>query len=171
MAGWLVRHRWWLAGLGLVSAVLVIGVWLAWPDPRPPEPARARQYRDYTACLLTDEHGIAADPAKAIWAGMQSASLATRVKVQYLAVVGEQTTDNAVPFLRSLAQGHCGLVFGAGPVASAAVRAVSGGYPGISFFVTDGGTAGNVALLNAGRLTDDVDGRIRSVVAASPSIR
>jgi hypothetical protein len=171
MAGWLVRHRWWLAGLGLVSAVLVIGAWLAWPDPRPPEPARARQYRDFTACLLTDEHGILADPAKAIWAGMQSASLTTQVKVQYLAVVGEQTTDNAVPFLRSLTQGHCGLVFGAGPTASAAIRAVAGGSAGIRFFVTEGAASGNVALLDADRLTGDVESRIRSVVAASPSIR
>jgi hypothetical protein len=176
MIGLWVRYRWWVGGLGFAVALLVVGVWLAWPDDRPAaEPPRARQYLDYTACLLTDGQGIVTGPAKSMWAGMQSASLATRVKVQYLAVVGEQRVDNAVPFARSLAQGRCSLVFAAGPLASDAVRAVAAEYPGVAFFVSAGpAAAGVVAVLDAALpegLSADVDGRIRSVVAASPSIR
>lgn len=174
MGSWLHQRqlRWWLAGLGFVSAVLVVGAWLLWPDAeQSPDAPRAREYREYTACLLTDEHGIAADPARVMWAGMQSASVQTRVKVQYLAIVGDQSPDNGVPFLRSLAQGHCGLIFGAGALASTAIHRVAGSYPQVSFFVTDGAAAGNVVLLDAARLADDVGGRIRTVVEASPAIR
>src|SRR6266545_4918684 len=77
------RRRWLL--LALAAAVTVaLTVWALWPSARPAQQSRARAYLAFTACLLTDEHGIAGERAVPVWAGMQDASLATRVKVQFL---------------------------------------------------------------------------------------
>jgi hypothetical protein len=66
---------------------------------------------------------------------MQEASLATRAKVQYLSVSGPQTVENALPFLSSLAQGRCNLVFAAGAVPIGAVRQGASTFPGTRFVV------------------------------------
>jgi hypothetical protein len=96
---WLRRRtatqRWLLVtGSALVVAVAV--GWAVWPSQPAP---RARQYLEFTACLLTDDHGITGPEAAPVWAGMQEASLATRAKVQFASVVGRQSVENAVPFL------------------------------------------------------------------------
>ena len=74
----------------LAAAVAVVvsataTAWVLWPDD-PPAPPRERQYRATTACLLTDDKGLTGDLARAAWAGMQEASVATLVKVQHLAI-------------------------------------------------------------------------------------
>jgi hypothetical protein len=143
------RHRWPFAAVALV--VLGGAVWvvvLATRSSTPPPP-RARQYLDFTACLLTDERGITGPEAKPVWAGMQDASLATKAKVQYLAVAGPQTIDNAVPYANSLAQGRCDLVFAAGAVPAGAVGKAAPRFPGTRFIVVgDGPTAANVVAVS-----------------------
>ena len=91
-----VRQRWWLAG-GAAFVLVVALTWALWPASEPDPPPRAREYLDYTACLLTGDRGIADPQAAPVWAGLQDASLATRAKVQYLAVTGPQTAENGVP--------------------------------------------------------------------------
>ncbi|OLB75034.1 MAG: hypothetical protein AUI14_22165 [Actinobacteria bacterium 13_2_20CM_2_71_6] len=108
-------------------------MWVWWPKPA--EQPRERQYLDFTACLLTDEHGLSGPDAAPVWAGMQEASLATRAKVEYVAVTGPQTVPNALPFLSSLVQGRCDLVFAAGPVPVDAVREGASTFPKARFFV------------------------------------
>ena len=169
---WLGRRRWWVAGcLVVVLATVTIG-WLAWPRPaRPPAPPRARVYLDFTACLLTDAQGIVADPAKTVWSGMQSASLATRAKVQYLAVVGPQTVDNAAPFLLSLIQGNCSLVLAVGAAPVQAAEQLAQSHPKVQFLVVDGAPATNITRLASGSPADlgcDVESRITAAVRLSP---
>jgi hypothetical protein len=144
------RHRWPSVAVALV--VLVGAVWvvvLATRSPAPPPP-RARRYLEFTACLLTDERGITGPEAKPVWAGMQDASLATHAKVQYLAVSGPQTVDNAVPYANSLAQGRCNLVLAAGAVPGSAVGKAAPLFPGTRFVVVgDAPAAANVVAVNA----------------------
>src|SRR5438105_1628254 len=91
---------------GAAAVLLIAGVvWLAWPKGGGEPAPRERTYREFTACLLTDDHGLQGPAAKSVWAGMQQASVANRVKVQYLAVAGAQTAANATPYFNSLAQG------------------------------------------------------------------
>jgi basic membrane lipoprotein Med (substrate-binding protein (PBP1-ABC) superfamily) len=120
---------------------MIVVAW--WPHGRPSVPLRARQYTNFTACLLTDSGGIAAPPAATVWAGMQDASTATRAKVQYLAVVGPQTQANAETFLTSLAQGRCNLILAAGPLATSVVRTGAPTYPGVRFVVVGSGASGS----------------------------
>jgi basic membrane lipoprotein Med (substrate-binding protein (PBP1-ABC) superfamily) len=130
-----VRRRPRTVALWAVAVVVIFagGLWFWWPAPAPPPP-RARPYLDFTACLLTDDQGIAG-PSAPVWAGLQDASLATRAKVQYLAVPGPQTESNALPFANSLAQRQCDLIFAAGVAPVAAARAVAPGYPAIHFYL------------------------------------
>ena len=140
-------RRGWYAGVAAV-ALVVLGVVLALWVTREPEP-RARQYLDFTACLLTDAQGVAGPEAAAAWASMQEASLETRAKVQYLAVAGEQTTANALTFLASLAQSNCSLVFAAGDLPRDAVVAGAGRFPGVKFVIVGSGpTAPNVSTVD-----------------------
>lgn len=88
-AVWSGSRRWWT--IGIAAAVLAGLIWLLLPGE--PE-ARARQYSEYTACLLTDEHGIAGTEAAAVWAGIEKAALDARVQAEYVTVSGEQTADN-----------------------------------------------------------------------------
>ena len=156
------RHRWWVVA-GLAAVVVAGGlVWALWPIPSAPQP-RAWRYLDVSACLLTDERGLSG-AAAAVWAGMQDASLATRVRVQHLAVVGEQTVDNAAPFAAGLAQGGCALVLAVGEVAVAAVERTAPRFPSVRFVTVGGGAAaGNVTVLAA---SDPVRSAVADQVSA-----
>src|SRR5574342_1170852 len=128
-------RRWWLAG-GAGAAALAVGLaWLLWPASAPSPPAsRERQYLEFTACLLTDAQGVTGPLAAPVWAGMQDASLATRAKVQFLAVAGPQTPHNAGLFATSLAQGGCRLVFAAGELPVSGVEDAAPHFPLVSFY-------------------------------------
>jgi basic membrane lipoprotein Med (substrate-binding protein (PBP1-ABC) superfamily) len=139
----LAGRRWWWLGLAAAALlVAVLLVWALWPTHTEQQP-RARQYLAFTACLLTDSQGVAGAEAAPVWAGMQDASLATRAKVQYLSVSGPQTVENALPFLSSLAQGRCDLVFAVGAVPVGAVRQGASTFPNIRFVVVGGGAQGS----------------------------
>jgi basic membrane lipoprotein Med (substrate-binding protein (PBP1-ABC) superfamily) len=112
---------------------------------------RARPYRDVTACLLTDAHGVTGAEAAPVWAGMQEASLATLAKVQFLEVDGPETVDNARTYLGSLVLSRCDLVIAVGAAQVGAVKADAGSYPDVRFVVVGGdATAGNIVRVDAG---------------------
>jgi len=120
---------------GAVVVVIAAGVWALWPARKAPEPLRARPYLEFTACLLTDDQGIAGTADRPVWAGLEDASTSSGAKVQYLAVMGPQTDANARPFLESLIQRHCDLIFAIDSAPVAAVRAVASGQPDVRFYV------------------------------------
>jgi hypothetical protein len=155
-----------LGGVAVVAAGCVaLGVVLSL-GPAP----RARQYLAWTACLLTDAHGLNGQPAAAVWAGMQEASLATRAQMEYLPVVTGPTVADAVPFLNSLAARQCKVIIGAGPAPAGAVAAGARRYPAIRFAVVGGKAAGrNVTDLagSPGAVRSAVDSLVTSAVAAS----
>lgn len=164
--GWLrSRPLWWYAAAGLVSAVLVAVAMWPFGEPEP----RQREYRAETACLLTGDQGVAAPEARPVWAGMQDASLATNVKVQYLEVNGPQTPDNARTFLTSLVQSHCDVVLTVGTAPVEAVRAAAAQFPAARFIVFgSAASAPNVSVVEV----DDpevVQWEARKVVAGLAS--
>jgi basic membrane lipoprotein Med (substrate-binding protein (PBP1-ABC) superfamily) len=147
------------AGCVALSVVLSLG-----PAPR------ARQYLAWTACLLTDAHGVVGRPAATVWAGMQEASLATRAQVEYLPVVTGSTAAAALPFLNSLAARQCKVIIGAGPAPVAAVAASARRYPAIRFAVVGGVARGaNVTEVSgsATAVRSAVDSLVTSAVNAS----
>lgn len=106
----------WAAGASAVLVLGLVGVWLFVGSGQdgPPDP-RARQYKEFDACLLTDEKGIVAGAAAApVWEGMQKASLETRARVTYVPVIGEPSAANARPFFNSLMQRKCDVVLAVG---------------------------------------------------------
>jgi hypothetical protein len=159
-----IRLRWLLvAGTALVVVIAGV-VWLAWPSE--PEP-RARQYLDYTACLLTDDHGVTGPAAAPVWAGMQKASSETRAKVQFAAVAGPQTPDNAVPFLTGLTQSKCDLVLAVGDGPVGAVGKVAARFPRTRFVVVGAKASGdNVSDVVAGPATETTAAVQRIVTTA-----
>jgi basic membrane lipoprotein Med (substrate-binding protein (PBP1-ABC) superfamily) len=168
--GW-TRRRVLIVG-GLAALVAVAGAaWLLWPSPSPPPP-RARQYLEFTACLLTGPQGIAGRDAAPVWAGMQQASLATHAKVQYVSVTEPQTTENASAFLASLARGNCDLVFTTGAKPAAAADRDAGAYPDVTFYVLGRGTdASNLTHVDgstAAEVQARADDIIRKAAGASP---
>ena len=157
----------WIAGVAAAVVVATVVV-LLWPDGKQAEPARERQYLQFTACLLTPEKGVADPAAVAVWAGMREASVSTRAKVQYLAVSGEQTVENALTFLSSLAQGGCNLVFAAGPLAVEAAQKGAATFPAQRFVTAGGVPNANVSTVDAAAPHDGVVRTITEAVAANP---
>ncbi|MEV6931833.1 hypothetical protein AB0M46_46115 [Dactylosporangium sp. NPDC051485] len=141
-----------------MAAVLVLAVVVAvllWPRDTPPPP-RERAYLAYTACLLTPAAGVADPSAAPAWSALQEVSATTRAKVQYLAISGPQTLDNALTFVNSLAAAGCNLIFAAGPLPVQAVAKGAATFPDRRF-VTLGGTASaNVATVNAATPHDEI---------------
>jgi basic membrane lipoprotein Med (substrate-binding protein (PBP1-ABC) superfamily) len=130
--------------------LVVVLLWTLWPSPPPVEQPRVRQYLDYTACLLTGERGVSDAVAAPAWAGLQQASLTTKAQVQYLAVTGEQTVDNATTFVNSLAQAGCDVIFGVGDVAVAAIEKSAPAFTNRHFYTVGGTvTAPNVTPIAA----------------------
>jgi hypothetical protein len=165
----LARNHPWPTGIA-GAAVIALLVWALWPSSAPPPAPRARQYLTFTACLLTSQRGIADPKAAPIWAGMQDASLATRAKVQYLAVTGPQTVDNAVTFVNTLAQTHCNLIIAAGDIPDGAVQKAAPTFPTTAFYAV-GTTIGTSHVRAIGGATDDAirsnTNRLVSAAAAS----
>ena len=167
-----IPRRNWLF-IGLAGALVLAGLvlWAGWPSGDAAAP-RERQYRDLTACLLTDERGVEADPARAAWAGMQSASVATLVRVQYLPVLGAQTPENAVTFFNTLAVQNCALIVAAGDAPVRAVLAGKGQFPGIRYVLVGNATAdGSVTVVPAAPpevVTSTVDSVLTELARDSP---
>ncbi|WP_243878986.1 BMP family ABC transporter substrate-binding protein [Streptomyces sp. KS 21] len=158
-------------GSAVVLVLGLVGVWLfvGGGQEGPPDP-RARQYKEFDACLLTDEKGIVAGAAAApVWDGMQKASLETRARVTYVPVVGEPSADNARPFFNSLMQRKCDVVLAVGAPQVEVTEAGAKQHPNARFVVVDGAqTAGNVVVAKSGdRLKETVADVIRRAVKAA----
>ncbi|GAT85212.1 hypothetical protein STXM2123_5913 [Streptomyces sp. F-3] len=111
-------------------------------EARPPPDPRARQYKEFDACLLTDEKGIAQGTlAASVWQGMQKASLETRARVSYVPVMGPQSVANVRPFFNSLIQRQCDVVVAVGAPQTQVTRADAGQHAKVRFVVVDGGSA------------------------------
>ncbi|WP_410814557.1 hypothetical protein [Micromonospora sp. 067-2] len=152
---------------GLVAVAVL--VWALWPDGEP-EP-RQREYRAETACLLTGAKGVTAPEARPVWAGMQEASLTTRVKVQFLEVDGPQTGENAETFLASLVQSRCGVILAVGEAPVQAVLPTAARYPSATFVAFGATSPGpNVSVVEAAE-PESVQRKARDLVAALESDR
>jgi len=141
-----IRRWYWLSGAGLV--LVAIAVFLLWPASEK-EP-RAREYRDVSACLLTDEQGIASPQVAPVWAGMQDASLKTLGQVRYLAISGAQDVPNGRSFIGTLVLGKCAVIVAAGQLPVQTVTAVAREYPSQRFMIVGGETSAsdNVSVIS-----------------------
>ncbi|WP_117672548.1 BMP family ABC transporter substrate-binding protein [Micromonospora sp. MW-13] len=142
-------------------------VWLFWPE-RAQDPApRERAYQAFTACLLTDDKGLAGELARATWEGMQQASLAESFKVQYLAVAGPQTEANASAYFNSLGLQRCGVVVAVGEAPVAALAEGRSRFPTARYVVVGGSAAlPGVARVDSSPVTG-VGTNVRAEVAAA----
>ncbi|MFI5916004.1 hypothetical protein [Dactylosporangium sp. NPDC051541] len=154
--------------IGGGAAVVVLGLlitWLAWPDP--PTPPRERQYKATTACLLTDDKDLTGDLAKAAWAGMQEASVASLIKVQHLAITGPQTTANGVTYYNTLGVQHCTVIVAAGGVPVAAMAEGLTSFPGITHVAVGGDPKGTVVSVVDATTPDSIRAGVKGIVAAA----
>jgi basic membrane lipoprotein Med (substrate-binding protein (PBP1-ABC) superfamily) len=127
--------RYVVAGATVTALVAGVVTWALWP-----EQPRQREYLNATACLLTGENGILDEPAASTWAVLQEASVATLVQVQYLPVLGPQTTENATAYLASLTTGQCGVIIATGKPQTDAVTAGAATYTDRRFMTVGDGT-------------------------------
>ncbi|WP_405553258.1 BMP family ABC transporter substrate-binding protein [Streptomyces sp. NBC_01171] len=162
------RRAWIAAGAVLVVAVAV-GVWvqLAGRQDGPPD-TRARQYREFDACLLTGDKGIAEGTrAASAWEGMQRASSETRARINYVPVTGAQSVTNTRPFLNSLMQRQCGVLIAVGAPQSRVAQEAAAQHPEVWFVLVDGastagrGKAGNVTVAEP---DDSLPGAVADVI-------
>ncbi|WP_328948882.1 BMP family ABC transporter substrate-binding protein [Streptomyces sp. NBC_00184] len=172
------RRGAWAAGGALLVVCALVAVWVFGGDDEPagPPDARARQYQDVDACLLTGEDGIAAGtPAAAVWQGMEAASGDTRARVTHVPVMGEQTAANALPHLNGLIQRDCEVVLAAGKAQTETVRKAAGDHPRVRFVVVGSSAgdqdavAGNLTVVAPGAgLPDEVADAVRRAVNDGP---
>ncbi|MEU9862728.1 BMP family ABC transporter substrate-binding protein [Streptomyces sp. NPDC047971] len=152
-AGSLRGRTGWTVASVAVLVLGLLGVWLfvGGKQDGPPD-ARARQYKDFDACLLTGEKGIVTGaPAAPVWEGMQEASGDTRVRVTFVPVMGEQSEGNARPFFNGLMQRQCDVVLASGAPQVKVTEEGVQKYPKVRFVVVDGSkSAGNVTLVPSG---------------------
>jgi hypothetical protein len=156
--------------LGVLAVALVatgVGVWLTLRGDDTAPPPRERQYKATTACLLTDDQGLNGDTAKAAWAGMQEASLATLIKVQYLAITGPQTAANGVTYYNTLGVQQCTVIIAAGPTPVAAMVEGSGSFPAVKQVAIGGDTKGKPFTTVDANSPTAIQARVKEVVAAA----
>ncbi|MDG4832087.1 hypothetical protein O7627_22660 [Solwaraspora sp. WMMD1047] len=117
-----------LAAGAAVVVLAAAAVWLLWPESDD-GPVRERRYRDATACLLTDDRGLTGEPAATVWAGMQEASTADLVQIQYLSVAGPQTAANALTYVNTLASQDCAVFIAVGEIPVTAMAEGRSNFP------------------------------------------
>ena len=161
----------WLLMAG--AAVAGVGIGLAirdWPGGRSLPPVRARVYVNVDVCLLSGPQGVSASPDSAVWAGMEDASLATRVRVSYLTVTGPGTAANAGPFLGSLLVRGCRVIVAADAPERAAALADARQFPRVQFIVTGaeiiGPSAGGAGASAGGGVQN-----VTTLTAGAPGMR
>jgi len=166
-----VRARAYVFAVAVLAVGLVLAVWWVWPSPKRPEPPRARQYVEFSACLLTDGSGLVGEVAQRAWQGMQAASSATNIKVFYVATAGATSVEQVRPFVSGLVQRKCDVIIGAGTEQANAVAASASANPGVVFVAVSDvplGPAVHVVPTGA-QLSDGLrDLLIATVRAASP---
>lgn len=178
-AAWIAnRRRSEQIGAG-IAAVCILGLLvyllISARPARAYEPQqRARAYTAYSACLLTDEAGVSAPSAAAVWAGMQAASSATHEKVSYLTMAGPDTEANAQTYIDTLALRGCDLVLGTGRLPDTAIAARAGAYPKLEFAATpqvvaEGGSSAAAAKPATSASSDSIDSAPANVTVIPPA--
>ena len=161
----LLRRRWWVAAAAAVVVVVLVIVALALrPHGRYLPPPNARQYRDFTACLLTGAGGVAEPGAGVAWAGMQDASATTLIQVSYLAAAGPDTVENVAPYAASLVQRRCDVIVAVGPTEVRAAGQQAAAHPQIRFVLV-AGEPGGVGGPNVSTVRADEPSGVRPAVA------
>jgi hypothetical protein len=155
-------RRWWIVLTAMALLVAGLVTWLVWPGGGEPPP-RERVYRDFTACLLTDDKGLTGDPAKAVWDGMQHASVANAVRVQYLAISGAQTAENGAPYFNSLAQQKCAVIIAAGKVPVGAMMTGKARFPDIRYVAVGATADASVTTVESGA-SDVISATVDSLI-------
>lgn len=150
--------------LGAVAGLASL-TWLAWPSQPPDAAAPTRQYLNASACLLTGAQGLAGNPQAAAWQGMENTSLATHVRVEYLAVRGPATEANALPYLASLLQRRCDVVLAVGPPQVAAVAAEAPRFSSVRFITV--GRANGLAAATLTTVPASPAGEVRAAVSGA----
>jgi hypothetical protein len=159
--------KWLLLSVGSGAAAVVVA-WLLWPHPAPAP--LARQYRDVSACLLTDPGGVAPGSAAApAWSAMERASLVTHVMVSYFPVT--KAADAAV-MLDTLAQRQCGVIITAGTAPAQVVESARSSPRQRFILVTTaaGAVAGapaNLVVVATGDAPARIDQVIRALAATA----
>ncbi|MGI5238566.1 hypothetical protein [Dactylosporangium sp. CA-139066] len=161
----LTHRRLAVGGVLLVVAAAVV-MWLAWLDDPAPAP-RERQYKATTACLLTDDQGLAGPLAKPAWDGMQDASLATLIKVQHLAITGPQTAANGLTYYNTLGVQRCTVIIAAGEVPVAAMIQGYASFPSIKQVAIHGDTKDKPITVIDTATPDTIRNSVKTIVAAA----
>jgi hypothetical protein len=132
--------------VGVVAVVTGLALWPSGHRPGDGGP-QARRYLDATACLLTDRHGIVPGTSGApVWQAMQKASLATQVRVTYLADTGQ---SGASVLLDTLMRRQCGVIITTGTPAASVLKAAKTDRRQDFVLVAATGAAGFVGTSNA----------------------
>ncbi len=132
------RWEWWSwGGIAAMAGLLVVAAIVAREPVKQPQPF-ARPYRNYDICALTPPGGIAVEPGRTVWQGLQTVSLRTDVRTSWVPMLGEQTTARAQELLHSMAAGQCKIIVTTGDAPSAGVAAVRDRYPQVKFVVLNG---------------------------------
>lgn len=167
---WWRPRPWWIVGAATVIVAVCVVATVVSGGKSTPAPVRAREYSAHQACLLTGPRGISADTAKAVWAGMQDASLATHAKASYLSVLGPATAANALPYVNTLVARDCDLIIGTGGPETTALRQASTTNPATRFLLvsahpaTTPPSSGN---LRTTATTGDVRGQVRAAMESA----
>lgn len=170
------RRGAWTGAGGLLVVGVLVGFWAFGGDEEtaPPPDSRARQYREFDACLLTGESGITSGDATAVWQGMQRVSAETRIRVSQVPVMGKQSAANALPYFNGLIQRDCDVVLATGAAQTRTVREQAGGHPQTQFVVvgpqSDGQEAvgGNLTAVKPGEgLADELAKTLRRAVSVA----
>lgn len=168
MRGWGRRKQLYVAAALTVVLLGIGATWLYWPST-PVESPRERQYRTTTACLLTDDKGLVGGDAKAAWAGMQEASIATLVKAQYLSISGPQTAANGLSYFNSLAVQKCTVIVAVGKAPVAAMLEGQAQFPGVRYVAVGGDTSGSsVAAVDASS-PGSIQAGVKAIVSDMPA--
>lgn len=112
----------------VVMAVVVAGAaWMIWPSSTGKPAPRARQYVNFTQCLLTDAAGVNSASARPVWAAMQQSSAQTAAKSQFLAIPASAAKGESAVYANTLVARGCDVIVAAGaePVRVAAAAAGS----------------------------------------------
>lgn len=160
--GWTIRTKI-LVVAACGVAMAAVATWLLRPSASVPE-ARERHYAATTACLLTDDKGLAGEPARAAWAGMQEASANGSVKAQYLAITGPQTPANGLSYFNTFGVQRCTVIVAVGDIPVAAMMDGQARFPDIRLFAVGGAPADPITAVDTSSPSSVQDG-VREIVA------
>lgn len=118
---------------GLVVAVGMCVTWAVWPSDPGKTGTRARQYANFTQCLLTDAAGVNSPSARQAWAAMQQSSALTAARSQFLAIPSTAVQAEAAVYANTLIARGCDVIVAAGPVPVSAATVAAASTPGKHF--------------------------------------